>query len=766
MESSVSTPTSAANAWTVTVTGAAASYQGWLDVASCSTISGWAENASQINSAVTVNFYVDGASSFSATANQFRQDLLNAGIGTGYYGFSFATPAVLLDGYTHSVSARYGTTGTQLLGSPKSVQCGTPQTATITTYPAGLSVNVAGTPMSCNPSCSVSASSTIAVASPQSLPGGPAGTQYVFAGWSDGGGNPRTITAGSTVTANFNAQYYFTATVNPLGSGTIAPASGWYSPGASFWATATPSVRYQLSSFSPGGAVPSYDVVMNGAVTLTANFVPFTGQTIASNPPGASFTVDGAPCTACTFQWTPGTQHTITTTSPQSQGTGAQLAFVSWSDGTNGSSDTITAAAGTTYTESFAAQYYLTTAVSPNGAGNISPSSGWYSPGVTLSASANGGYQFTNFTGTATGGSPLSITMTGPTSETANFAPTGGFTLTATPSDQTVAAGGVAAYTITPTPSSGFSGQIALSGSCDSDVVPVISPASISGTGSSIVTLTSPSGDSFDFTTCTITGTSGSQVVRAPIILRLYVQVTIAVNPSGVALTASVDGGPPSGITAVAPFRTLWKVGSTHTISVTSPQTGTDGQHYAFSGWSDGGAASHQVTATHGVTTYTATLTPQYTVSGQVTLGGAGLQGVTVALNPSAGGVGVATTTDANGNYSLGGTAGVSYTVAPSFMNYTFSQPFSTGALNTSLTGVSFAVTGGSGSTGGAATGDPDLLAPGVTLPAAQSYTYQNCSDITGTWDDPNLVDQSQLRASRTARGRSCRRTMTVLQAT
>jgi hypothetical protein len=102
VESSASAPTSAANAWTVTVTGAAASYQGWLDVANCSTIAGWAENTSQINSPLTVSFYVDGAgsASFSTTANQFRQDLLNAGIGTGYYGFSFATPAVLFDGYT------------------------------------------------------------------------------------------------------------------------------------------------------------------------------------------------------------------------------------------------------------------------------------------------------------------------------------------------------------------------------------------------------------------------------------------------------------------------------------------------------------------------------------------------------------------------------------------------------------------------------------------------------------------------------------------
>jgi hypothetical protein len=106
--------------WTTTP----ASYQGSLDVVSCATIAGWAENASQIDSALTVDFYVDGASApaFSATANQFRQDLLNAGIGTGYYAFNLATPAALQDGNTHSVSAHYGASAIQLPGSPKSVQ--------------------------------------------------------------------------------------------------------------------------------------------------------------------------------------------------------------------------------------------------------------------------------------------------------------------------------------------------------------------------------------------------------------------------------------------------------------------------------------------------------------------------------------------------------------------------------------------------------------------------------------------------------------------
>jgi len=189
----------------------------------------------------------------------------------------------------------------------------------------------------------------------------------------------------------------------------------------------------------------------------------------------------------------------------------------------------------------------------------------------------------------------------------------------------------------------------------------------------------------------------------------------------------------------------LWRSGSTHTISVASPQTGSDGNQYAFSIWSDGGAVSHTVTASHAVTTYTATLAEQFTVSGQVTLGGAGLQGVIVTLIPTAGGQSPSTTTDANGNYSIGGTAGLGYTVTPSFMSYTFSQPFSVGSLSVSLSGVNFSVTGGSGVTAGpGGQPQPPTLPPAtVTPPSPVTTTYQACTDITGVWDDPNLVDPS-----------------------
>jgi hypothetical protein len=64
-----------------------------------------------------------------------------------------------------------------------------------------------------------------------------------------------------------------------------------------------------------------------------------------------------------------------------------------------------------------------------------------------------------------------------------------------------------------------------------------------------------------------------------------------------------------------------------------------------------------------------------YTISGQVTLSGSGLSGVTVTLSGSQS---VTTTTDGSGNYGFNLPAGGNYTVTPSLNGYTFSPPSST----------------------------------------------------------------------------------------
>jgi hypothetical protein len=76
----------------------------------------------------------------------------------------------------------------------------------------------------------------------------------------------------------------------------------------------------------------------------------------------------------------------------------------------------------------FQHQYYLTMNVSPTGAGQVTPNSGWYSAGqkVTIKATPNAGHKFKSWTGTGTGsytGTSAShtITMNSAITENANF---------------------------------------------------------------------------------------------------------------------------------------------------------------------------------------------------------------------------------------------------------------------------------------------------------------------------------------------------------
>ncbi len=92
---------------------------------------------------------------------------------------------------------------------------------------------------------------------------------------------------------------------------------------------------------------------------------------------------------------------------------------------------------------------------------------------------------------------------------------------------------------------------------------------------------------------------------------------TVTTNPSG--LQVVVDG-----TTYTAPQTFSWVVGSSHTLSVSSPQSGTTGTQYAFSSWSDEGAQSHTIIAPSSSTTYTANFTTQYSLTTSVSPSGNG----------------------------------------------------------------------------------------------------------------------------------------------
>jgi Cellulase (glycosyl hydrolase family 5) len=99
------------------------SYEGYQDALDCFSTVGWAWDRNNPNGAITVDVYDGSTFLGSATANLFRQDLLNAGKGNGYHGFTFSLPSSIRNGGSHTVSVKYGGTATLLGTSPKTVTC-------------------------------------------------------------------------------------------------------------------------------------------------------------------------------------------------------------------------------------------------------------------------------------------------------------------------------------------------------------------------------------------------------------------------------------------------------------------------------------------------------------------------------------------------------------------------------------------------------------------------------------------------------------------
>ncbi len=174
--------------------------------------------------------------------------------------------------------------------------------------------------------------------------------------------------------------------------------------------------------------------------------------TVTTSPANLSITVDGTTYTAPqTFNWVPGSSHTISTTSPQAGSAGTQFVFSSWSDSGAQSHSVTAPTAETTYTASFATQYQLTTAVNPAIGGTVTPTSGnYYNSGtvVPLTATANPDYTFTNWTGNVANSTSAStsITMTAPQSVTANFSPI----IVATPTTTSVSSNNNPSFTTAP----------------------------------------------------------------------------------------------------------------------------------------------------------------------------------------------------------------------------------------------------------------------------------------------------------------------------
>jgi len=324
-------------------------------------------------------------------------------------------------------------------------------TVVVATSPSGLLVSADGSTPAAAPQTFhwvVGSSHTIATSSPQNVSGG---SEQVFTSWSDGTlTTTETVTsapaAETTYTANFTTEFQLTTGASPSNGGTVTPASGSYFAGStSVPVTATPNANFRFNNWTTTGA-GTFDSTTNtstnfhmpsAATSVTGNFVATSQITVTTSPANLLVSVDGGTPTAAPLveTWDVGSTHIIATSSPQSGGTGVQYVWSSWSDGMAISHTIAVPPSAATFTATFNTQYQLTTQASPSADGSVTPASGSFfaaSATIPVTATANTGFQFVNWT--STGG-----TFDSSTSASTNFhmpgAPatvTGNFTVVVT----------------------------------------------------------------------------------------------------------------------------------------------------------------------------------------------------------------------------------------------------------------------------------------------------------------------------------------------
>jgi uncharacterized repeat protein (TIGR01451 family) len=304
--------------------------------------------------------------------------------------------------------------------------------------------------------------------------------------------------------------------------------------------------------------------------------------------------VDGGIAQAAPFTstLTAGT-HAITASATQPGTPGTQYVFTSWSDSGAPSHLITVGSAPATYTATFQTQYQLTTAASPVAGGTATPASGTFYPAgtvVSLQATANASYVFSNWTGSTVANAinaATTVTMSAPESVIAHFtpnyvlnasvAPANGGTITGIVGGQpfscastcSATGNGNSSVTLTAAPASGYSfsswtGCTSSSGaSC---------AVTLSGTVAVSAVFTSSTSLTYTQTALTLNRTTG------------YYTRSVTVTNSGPAISASayVADGLPSGVSLVnatgltsatspvgSPYVELGPIGANSSITAT-----------------------------------------------------------------------------------------------------------------------------------------------------------------------------------------------------
>lgn len=264
---------------------------------------------------------------------------------------------------------------------------------------------------------------------------------YAFGNWTRSGYTPDptnpallTMNSAATVTANFIwLEYELTRVINGRGSITVS-AEPPYRWGDTVSLTAVPDPGAYFTGWSgavTGTANPA-SLTFDGDKSVTASFTNNCYTLSSSVTPANTGMVTFSPTSSpgCgPNQYIYG--QTVTLTANPANG----YQFNSWSGGATGTNPVTTVTFGTGNISVAAAFeprcFPFSLTVSPTGSGTASASpasncaNGGYlfNTAVTFTATPNSGYLFGHWSGSATGTTnPTSLTISGPTSVTANFA--------------------------------------------------------------------------------------------------------------------------------------------------------------------------------------------------------------------------------------------------------------------------------------------------------------------------------------------------------
>jgi len=367
----------------------------------------------------------------------------------------------------------------------------------------------------------------------------------------------------------------------------------------------------------------AYQISGNGVTTTSVNlidaaFINFAGTfTQANNSNGnyVAFTIPAA-ATGFTITATPGTSSDAYKRSPVNaiQIVPLGSATPSFSLSTSPGTQTVTAGNSTTYTTNVTAAGGFSGAVALSVSGLPAGATGTFSPAtvtgagsstltVTTSSSTPAGSSAFTITGTSG-----SLTSTSTATLTVNAVAQPTYTVSATPGTRSVVAGSSTTYTTNIAVSGGFSSAVNLSVSgLPSGATGTFSPATVTGAGSSTLTVTTSSSTPAASSTLTITGTSGATTKTATTTLTVTAPAqptfTLSASPS---TQTVVPGGSTSfttSITASGGFT------DTVTLSVGGLPAGATGTFSPATISGGSGSSTLTVTTTSGTPLGSSTLT-------------------------------------------------------------------------------------------------------------------------------------------------------------